>query len=166
MAKGTKAAARAAGWAPSGERGIFRRLKEEHAQVARMMSRVAAMRDVGEKRRLFETVRVELLAHAKGEQAELYPVFREVEETEEIVEEALDDHEAIEQMLETLRSMDVDSEEWDELFDEVMSEVEDHVAQEENELFSLAEELIDAEHADKIEEHYVSSKERAMRQVA
>jgi len=172
MAKGTKVAGKMAGKmkaasaALKGERGIFRKLKEEHAQVSAMMRRCAAMDDASERSELFAEIRRELLAHAKGEEREFYPVFRQFEETADIVEESIEDHGAIEEMLEQLRAMTTESEDWTDLFDEMMSEVEDHVAQEENELFPLAEKLIDDDQAKQIEDRYVHSKEQILRQVA
>jgi hemerythrin superfamily protein len=172
MAKGTKMAGKMAGKmkaasaALKGERGIFRKLKEEHAEVSAMMKRCAGADDASERSELFHEIRRELLAHAKGEEREFYPVFRQFEETADLVEESIEDHGAIEEMIDQLRSMSADSEDWTELFDEMMSEVEDHVAQEENELFPLAEKLIDDDQAEQIEERYLHSKEQILRQVA
>ena len=63
--------AQAAISALSGEKGIFRRLKEEHAQLAVLMGKVTRTRDPSTRRELFPLIRAELLSHAKGEQAEL-----------------------------------------------------------------------------------------------
>lgn len=162
MAKGTKAAGEAG--APGAR--IFEQLKEEHARVSTMMRRIAGTDDPEERRDLFADLRKELLAHAKSEEREFYPVFRELDETGDLVEESLEDHADIEQMLDRLRNMDADTEEWSELFEELMLEVEDHFDQEENELFPLAEELIDDETAGRIEERYEKSRQELLRRVA
>lgn len=148
------------------ERGIFRKLKEEHAQVSALMNRIATTEGPDARRDLFGELRRELLSHAKGEEREFYPVFRQYEETADIVEEALEDHTAIEEMVEKLRVLEIESTEWDELFEEVVTEVREHVEQEENELFPLAEKLIDDEQAKHMEERYLHSKEQILRQVA
>lgn len=150
----------------AGKAGIFEQLREEHAQVSSMMKRLIATTDVDRRRQLFDELRRELLSHAKSEAREFYPELRQFGETSDLVEESLEDHDAIEQMLDRLRATDIDSEEWSELFEEMMIEVEDHVDQEENELFPLAEKLIDAASAERIEARYMSSKQQLMRQVA
>lgn len=171
-AKGSKVAGKAAGKvkaagaAMKGEHGIFRKLKEEHAEVSAMMKRVAATTDPDTRRELFPEIRKEILSHAKGEEREFYPVFRQFEETSDLIEESIEDHSAIEQMLDRLRTMDVDSEDWGDLFEEMMTEVQDHVDQEENELFPLAEKLIDRENAEQIEGRYLDRKKQVMKQVA
>lgn len=172
MAKGTKMAdemagkMKAASAALKGERGIFRQLTEEHAFLNAMMMRLARTEDFGMRRQIFEELRKQLLAHAKGEEREFYPIFRQFEETSEMVEEALDDHTSIEEILEQLRTTELDSEEWEELFEELRIDLQDHIHQEETELFPLAEKLIDDEDATRLEERYMHSKEQLLRQVA
>ncbi len=150
----------------SGERGIFRRLKDEHAAIAAMMRRAAGTTSAEARRGLFEEVRRELLAHAASEERELYPVLRRLDETSDLVDESVEDHGAIEQMLEQLRAMDFDSDDWADLFEETMLEVHDHVDQEENELFPLAEELLEPAEAARIDERYAAAKQQALRRVA
>lgn len=172
MAKGTKMAGtmagkmKAASAALKGERGIFRQLKEEHGQVSTLMNRCAATNDPGTRRELFAEIRKQLIAHAKGEEREFYPVFRQFEETSDIVEEAIEDHGAIDEILEQLHAIGTDSEEWADLFDELLTEVQDHVAQEENELFPLCEKLIDDDQAKQIESRYMHNREQILRRVA
>lgn len=172
MAKGTKMAdemagkMKAASAALKGERGIFRRLASEHAEINTMMMRLARSGDYEMRRQIFDELRKQLLTHAKGEEREFYPVFRQFEETSEMVEEALDDHASIEEILEQLRTTELDSEEWEELFEELRIDLQDHIQQEENELFPLAERLIDDDDATKLEERYLHSREQLLRRVA
>ncbi len=172
MAKGSKMAAKLAGTAKSaeatlrGRRGIFRQLEREHAEITATLRRIAKTADPEVKRELFEDVRKELIAHGRGEERELYPLLRTHEEASELVEEVLDDHRAVEAILDRLRSMDLRTEEWRELFDELISEVEEHVAQERNEIFPLAEQLIDEERSKKLEERYLNAKAQVVRHVA
>ncbi|HEY8428129.1 MAG TPA: hemerythrin domain-containing protein [Sandaracinaceae bacterium] len=169
MANGTNTegeAARATDAAPSGERGIFEQLKNEHARVLAMMRRTAGTNDPEARRELLAEARKELLAHTRGEERALYPALRELDETSDLVEEALEDHADIEQLLDRLRDMDAGSEEWSEIFEELLLVVEDHVDQEENDLFPLAEERLDTEAAGRIEERYAKSRRELLRRVA
>ena len=172
MAKGTKMADEMAGTMKAasaslrGDRGIFRQLKAEHEEITVLMNRCAATTDVELRRQLFVELRKQLTAHAKGEEREFYPVFRKFEETTDLVEEAIEDHAAIEELIDLLCARSVDTEEWADLFDELLFEIEDHMHQEEVELFPLCAKLIDDAEADKIGERYLHSRERLLRQVA
>ena len=95
----------------------------------------------------FDEMRRELLAHAKAEEAEFYPVLRNAEETRDLAEDAIDDHARIEDLLDRLSEMDVDSESFSEVCDELIAEVEDHVQMEEKELIPAAQRIIDDERA-------------------
>lgn len=161
MAKGTKSSKGA-----TGARGIFRQLREEHAQISTMMRRLAETEDGDDRRELFDELRRELLAHGKGEEREVYPVFEQFDDTADLVEELREDHGAMEENIERLRAMDADDEEWADAFEDLMHDVLDHVEVEENELFAAAERLIDDVRAQELEHLYLNSKAQLLRQVA
>jgi hemerythrin superfamily protein len=171
MAKGTKAVGKAAGKikgaaaAVTGDRGIFRHLKEEHTEVNVMLKALKAAKG-DTRRKQFDEMRRELLAHAKAEEAEFYPVLRNAEETRDLAEDAIDDHARIEDLLDRLSEMDVDSETFGEVCDELASEVEDHVQMEEKELIPAAQRIIDDERAKELDERYTQKKQELMGRVS
>jgi hemerythrin superfamily protein len=172
MAKGTKIKAKVAGMAKSaaaalqGEVGIFRRLKHEHGMVAVMLETLSKTTDGAEREERFTELRAELLAHSEGEKRDFYPMLRDDDDTTELIEEALEDHTTVEHKLEQLAGMDFASDAWAELFEDLKQDVEDHVEQEEHEIFPIAEELIDDDTAREIEERFIETKKEVLKDVA
>lgn len=145
---------------------IFDQLREEHGEVERMMRQVATSEDPEVRRALFPTIRRELIAHAKGEEREFYSVLRRHEETRELAEHALDEHEDIEEMLGELEAMAFDSDEWGETFEELVDSVKDHVDVEENDLFPMAKRLLSEAQTHEIEERYEERKNEVLAQLS
>ena len=149
-----------------GERGIFRRLKDEHEEVASLMKRVVATDDATEKREWFDKVRTALLSHSKAEEKEFYPLLLAHASTRELIEHAIDEHEQVAQLIEELDIRDVAEPDWDESFDELMQSVDDHVEDEENDLFPRAKQVLSSEDVDAIEERFLRAKEAELERLA
>jgi len=80
---------------------------------------------------LFKELYTELTLHAEVEEDIVYPFFEEKQETREIVEESLQEHEEIETLLSELKVMPPDDEEWMSTLSELKEKVEHHVEEEE-----------------------------------
>jgi uncharacterized protein YdcH (DUF465 family) len=156
--------AQAAISALSGEKGIFRRLKEEHTQLAVLIGKVAKTSDPATRRALFPMIRAELLSHAKGEQAEFYSVLSCYTSTRAIAEAAVNEHAAIELMLEELHGLDEATPEWVAAFGALAIEVERHVGEEEAHLFPEARRVLSDDDAARIEHRYLERKAAESRQ--
>jgi hemerythrin-like domain-containing protein len=75
------------------------------------------------------------------EELVFYPaVHEETEYGPALVQDSLADHETMKQLMQELREMGPDFKAFDATFTELIAEVEHHVAEEENEIFPLAEE--------------------------
>ncbi len=164
----SKLAGKAAGKAKSigkalqGYTGIFRRLAEEHQEVAMMLKRVATSDD---RRELFATIRKELLSHAKAEEKEFYTILRDQPETSALVEHSLEEHQEVERMLDELNTSDVASESWTRGIEELRASVEDHVKEEEQDLFPRARDVLGDDVAKNIEFNYDSTKKAEMARI-
>lgn len=158
--------AKKAGQVMRGRTGIFQKLAEEHGEVDALMKRCAASNDPAVREELFMEIKKQLLAHAKGEEREFYSVLRKHTETRELVEHSLEEHQEVEQTIEQLSQMDFGSEEWAEMFEELMDDVKEHVEEEEQDLFPKAEHVLDGDRAKEVEERYLSEKKRVMEQMA
>jgi hemerythrin superfamily protein len=169
MASGTKITSGLAGAGKSavkalqGYPGIFHHLAGEHAEVAALMKRVAGTTDSETREELFPEIRRNLLAHAKGEEAEFYPPLRSFPDLEANVARALDEHQEIEQMLESLNVGDKSTGDWSKRFEQMMAAVEKHVDHEENDLFPKANDLIESKQAKEMESRFeeVEKREKA-----
>jgi len=116
-------------------------LKEDHQRVKDLFAQYESASNAEAKWTLAEEVFVELETHAQLEESIFYPsVNEETEEGPELVKESLEEHATVKQLIQELRQMGPQSQEFDAKFHELMHNVEHHVAEEEAEMFPLAEE--------------------------
>jgi hemerythrin superfamily protein len=155
-------AAKAAKAVATGYTGIFRRLEQEHGEVSALMKRVKASKDAIKRRELISEIRRELLAHAKAEELVFYSVLKQYEATNAIINQSLADHRKVEQLLERLSFEPTDDPDFTLSFDELVRSVEDHVHEEEHELFPLARRLLDHDMISALEQSYVMQKKAQM----
>jgi hemerythrin superfamily protein len=133
---------------------IFEHLKTDHRKVADIMSRIQSASAADERVRLFGELKDELVRHSKAEDQTFYSFLERFEEMEDLIAEAREDHQMIDTLLSEIDSLSADgssAEEWTARFEELKECVEDHVDQEETEIFEEARELIDDNAANDLE---------------
>jgi len=124
-------------------------LKADHQKVRDLFHQYEATRDPSAKREVAEQVFIELETHAQLEENVFYPaVNEETEEGPELVKESLEEHEAMKQLIQALRSMGPDLSAFDAKFRALLQNVEHHVAEEEAAMFPLAEEELEEDMQD------------------
>jgi len=109
-------------------------LRADHRHLQSLFERLRQSGDFGERRELFEEIRDSLELHADLEERVFYPVFRQNPEWTEVIEEALEDHRLMSEMTLELGAVH-DTEDFNDLLDELMESIEDHLFEEEQELF-------------------------------
>ena len=118
-------------------------LKADHQRVRDLFAEYEGTSNADAKGTLADDVFVELETHAQLEENIFYPtVNEEMEEGPELVKESLHEHATVKQLIQELRQMGPQSKEFDAKFHELMHNVEHHVAEEEAEMFPLAEEAL------------------------
>jgi hemerythrin-like domain-containing protein len=128
-------------------------LKADHQRVRDLFARYQAARGQKAKRTIAEEVFVELEVHAQLEEQVFYPtVNEETEEGPGLVKEALQEHETVKQLIQELRAMGPEGQEFDARFTELMHKVEHHVEEEETEMFPVAEVELDEDLGEMMEE--------------
>lgn len=165
--KPSKIAGQAAGKAKSmgkamkGYSGIFRQLAEEHGEVSTLIQRVRVADETSPARReLFPEIRKELLSHARAEEQEFYGPLRRRTEMQKIVQHSITEHEEVERLLEDLQSTDMATPDWTKLFHRIADAVQEHVKEEEQELFPQARDVMEDGEAERMKESYLKAKER------
>jgi len=111
---------------------------------------------------LFAQLREELELHAYAEERVWYPALQEAEGTQELVEEALDDHELVQDLLDELAASRLDDEAWSEKLKVLEEHVEDHVEEEESDIFDVALQLFSAEQAAELARRWQIAKQEHM----
>jgi hemerythrin superfamily protein len=116
-------------------------LTADHKKVKTLFEEYDSVEDASERKTIAEQVFHELEVHTQIEEDIFYPAVAKNggEEPQKLVVEARKDHEKVKQLIASLRKLKASDEKYDELFQELMENVEDHVKEEEEELFPIAE---------------------------
>jgi iron-sulfur cluster repair protein YtfE (RIC family) len=144
---------------------LYQLLKQDHQKAKRLFEQLSDTSDraVKSRERLFTQLKQELELHTEVEEQHFYPALRDQEETRDLVEEALEEHSEVKEMLEELDSADKEDDGWAEQLAELQENVEHHVQEEETQLFPRAQKVLKKEEADKIAAAIEKEKEAAQK---
>ena len=142
---------------------IYSLIKKDHQEVASLFRRLKAAEGFAEtSEQLFAQIREELELHAHAEERVWYPALRQAEGTQELVEEALEDHALVQDLLDELAASRMDDETWTEKLEMLEEHVEDHIEEEEGGTFDVAYQLFSAEQAAELAQHWQTAKQEHM----
>jgi hemerythrin superfamily protein len=138
---------------------IYSYLKKDHRKVSDLMEQVIASRSPEKRETLFEQIKQELDLHSKTEEATFYATLENIDEAQEKIDHAEEEHDEIKMYLKKLSSMSAKSEKWLEVFGEFKHCVEHHVKEEEGEIFDKARKLLSEEEAVRLAEQMDAMKQ-------
>lgn len=96
---------------------------------------------------LFNELREALQLHTRMEESFLYPPLEKFDQTRDIIEQSYKEHQTVIQLL---GRMDPGNDNWEEQLTELRENIEDHVDEEENEMFPLADGLLGGDRLEEI----------------
>ncbi|MET7656110.1 hemerythrin domain-containing protein [Streptomyces sp. NPDC005486] len=116
---------------------VIDELVTDHREVEEFFGRIEALPSGAKDRKLFaDQATMELVRHSVAEEAYLYPAVREhLPGGEALADKELEDHARAEQIMKDLEGCHADDPEFDRLIGMLMSEIREHVADEEQNLF-------------------------------
>lgn len=118
-------------------------LKKDHDKVKELFSEYDMLSGDGGARRneIAQTVLRELEVHSRVEEDIFYPALRARtgKEGKDLVKHSMSEHHEIDDLVAELRETDPSDPDFDERFQELMEDVEAHIAEEENEMFPKAQ---------------------------
>jgi iron-sulfur cluster repair protein YtfE (RIC family) len=144
---------------------LYQLLKQDHQKAKRLFEQLSDTSDraVKSRERLFAQLKQELELHTEVEEQHFYPALREQEETKDLIEEALEEHNEVNELLQELDGPDKDDESWVEQLSELQENVEHHVEEEETQLFPRAQKVLKKVQADEIAAAIEKEKEAALK---
>jgi iron-sulfur cluster repair protein YtfE (RIC family) len=144
---------------------LYQLLKQDHQKAKRLFEQLSDTSDraVKSRERLFAQLKQELELHTEVEEQHFYPALREQEETKDLIEEALEEHNEVNELLQELDGPDKDDESWLEQLSELQENVEHHVEEEETQLFPRAQKVLKKVQADEIAAAIEKEKEAALK---
>ena len=116
-------------------------LRADHRQLSQLFEQLRQTDDFSERRELFEEVRDRLEEHSGIEEAIFYPRFSRLADLEELMSESIEDHRLMTEILGELSST-YEVDDFNDLLEELMDTVEDHIAEEEDEVFPRVIEML------------------------
>lgn len=140
----------------------FTLLKQDHDEVAQLLKQcqAAGAEDAGEE--VFKTLARNVAVHAKVEETLFYPRFREEKEVRALIEESYGAHQEVEKLLEEMSQMSPGDEEWQSSLKELKTHIEQHVKEEEQQLFPKASKILSKEEAIELGETIAEEKKEMM----
>ncbi len=130
---------------------LYQLIRQDHQKIKRLFERLAQSdRGSPSQMRLFAELKHDLELHAELEEQHFYPALQRHDEAKDLVEEALEEHDEVKEALEDLDRRNKEDESWAERIAELQEDVEDHVEEEETEIFPVAQKLLDSAQAEAI----------------
>jgi hemerythrin-like domain-containing protein len=116
-------------------------LTADHREVSEMFKQFEELSDRAKasKQKLVEKICKSLIAHTQIEEEIFYPAVREdVKDSDDMVDEAVVEHQAAKDLIQQLQEMDPDEDLYDAKVKVLGEEIEHHVKEEEEEMFKEA----------------------------
>ena len=104
-------------------------LKQDHRRVEELFSKFLETDSELTQEDLFQQIQTELTAHAEAEERVFYPAIRE--HGSGAIEQALQDHARVKELLMEILTADLDEDGFESRFTELMQDVRSHVEEEE-----------------------------------
>ncbi|MCE3242628.1 MAG: hemerythrin hhE cation binding protein [Deltaproteobacteria bacterium] len=116
-------------------------IRQDHKKVEGLFKKFEQTKGSQAKRRLAENAMAELEVHAALEEEIFYPAVKnEVDDGSSMVQEAIEEHQTVKQLISELKRMEEADEEFESQFSQLMENVQHHVEEEESEMLPKVEE--------------------------
>jgi iron-sulfur cluster repair protein YtfE (RIC family) len=140
---------------------VFEMLKQDHRKVDGLFKQLEPTGDASTRQQLFTQLKQELDLHAQVEETILYPALKQSPKTQDITEEAYEEHAEVKQLLAQMQQTPPSDARFDELLAELRDGVEHHVEEEESEMFVKAREALSAQQIEEITRRVQEAKQQA-----
>lgn len=110
-------------------------LKADHREVEKLFGQFEKAKDDAQKEQIASQICLELRIHTQIEEELFYPTSRDFLEDDEIVNEAIVEHQAAKDLIDQIEAMDPADEMYDAKVSVLKEQIEHHVGEEEKEYF-------------------------------
>ncbi|WP_320782060.1 hemerythrin domain-containing protein [Streptomyces sp. CRN 30] len=142
---------------------VINELTTDHREVEEMFAQFEALPSGDSRRKdVVDKVTIELVRHAVAEEMYLYPAVRKsLPDGDGIADKEIDDHSAAERTMKELEHCQADDPQFDRLMTQLMSEIRDHVADEEGNLFPMMRQVCTTDDLDQLGDKVRMAKKKA-----
>jgi hemerythrin superfamily protein len=114
-------------------------IRQDHKKVEGLFRKVEQTKGAQAKRRLAENAMAELEIHAALEEEIFYPAVKKEVDDGSMVQEAIQEHQTVKQLIAELKGMGEADGEFESQFSQLVENVQHHVEEEENEMLPKVE---------------------------
>lgn len=115
-------------------------LKQDHQEASKMMDQLE-MSDQSSMQ-MFSQLKQALTLHTKMEETLLYPALEQHEETRDMVQEAYEEHQTVDEILAEMSGLAPANEDFTRKLAELRENIEHHVKEEEDGMFPKVEQVL------------------------
>ena len=115
-------------------------IRQDHKKVEGLFKKFEQTQGSQAKRRLAENAMAELEVHAALEEEIFYPAVKTEVDDGSMVQEAIEEHQTVKQLISELKGMQEAGEQFESQFSQLMENVQHHVEEEESEMLPKVEE--------------------------
>lgn len=144
---------------------ILELIEQDHRKVESLFEEMKKTKDSKKSMKLFNEIYKELNLHAKAEELVFYPAMREYDETAEYIEEAEEEHEDAEALLEEMKEFNPKDDEFKEKLEELVEAIQHHVKEEESEIFEAVRKCMDEKQLNTLGEEFQAAKKKVQAEV-
>ena len=118
-------------------------LMQDHKEASSMMDQLEVA-DKGDRsaKDIFLQLKEALTMHTQIEEQIFYPALKNYEETSDMIPQAFEEHQEVDQILAEMSSLNAGNDEFMDRLTELRDSIEHHVEEEENEMFPKAEQVL------------------------
>jgi len=139
---------------------IYDALKRDHDHHRDLMARIIQTEgDSEERRELFKRLLLDVEAHAAAEEQTLYSELIESVKGQPQTRHSVTEHKEASDLLEELKTSDMSSPGWLITFKKFKENLEHHMTEEENDVFSISQEVIEKDRAKELATKFAGRKE-------
>ncbi len=141
---------------------IYSCLRKDHDEMRDLMKRIEALgpQETDARDNLFNILKEKVIVHSKAEEKAFYNPLKRFKDMKEEIEHGKEEHEEAEELLEELTDTSLGGTAWMQKFRSLKDALEHHMEEEENEIFSDAEEVLDAEREERMEREMIERKDK------
>ena len=137
-------------------------IKQDHDRLKHVFKQALDADDPATRGELLERIRAELVAHERMEEDIFYPALRgATEKAKDIVLEGYEEHHVIDVILDEMFDVPEDTEQWHAKLKVLQENLEHHIEEEEDEMFTRARKAMSAEALQELGKKMRQSKEAA-----
>jgi len=122
---------------------ILALIEADHRKVEELFQELEKAKSSKKTYEFLTQIYTELNLHAKAEELVFYPAMREYDETSKFIEEAEEEHAEAETLLEQIKAISPDDDQFEKKIEQLKKAVQHHVEEEESEIFEAVRDCMD-----------------------